>query len=156
MSSLSRRTLIQSAALGGFAAALNVLGPGSPKLEAQAPSAPAPQWDSVYGTTLSPAMGYAYAVSQNGMPIDGKAVGLARAAAETTNPNQPWTLDTLCNVVSVSKAITGVGLMLLVTQQGAELLDQPFWPTLTASGIAFQARRRAGSRRSRFASFSLI
>jgi CubicO group peptidase (beta-lactamase class C family) len=66
--------------------------------------------------------------------IAGGGTRLARSSFEQRNRSQPWTLDTLCNVASVSKSITAVALMSQVQRRGIELLEQPVWPVLVGSG----------------------
>jgi CubicO group peptidase (beta-lactamase class C family) len=142
---LSRRSFVQSLGAGALvagAAATTRFLPASGQAPArptggqsQSSGTPLPQWDSTFRSALgTQAMGYVWAVAQNGRPVAGAGVNLSRSANEATNPGQSWTLDTLVNIYSASKAISAVGFIGLVAQQGAQLLDQPFWPILANSG----------------------
>jgi len=128
----SRRHLLRgAAAVTGAALALPFLR----RTWAQPAAAPAPRWDAVYDAALgSAAMGYAYAAARDGALVAGRGAGLARSASERVNPSQSWSLDTLCNLASVSKPITAVAVMTVVQARGIELLNQPFWPILASSG----------------------
>lgn len=139
--STSRRSFLRNAGAAALAAGLTArarrtASAHSESLGArdQTTSGPSPQWEQAYRSALAPsAMGFAFAVAQNGQPATAAGVNLARSASEPKNPGQPWTPDTLFNIASVSKTITAVALMTLVQQQGSQLLDTPFWAILTGS-----------------------
>ena len=92
----------------------------------------APSFDDYFQTNLAPfTMGYAYAVAKDGQII-GSGSGYSRSPLERQNPGVPFTADTRLNLASVSKAITGVTLEVLLQQQPGISLDSPFWPLIKA------------------------
>jgi CubicO group peptidase (beta-lactamase class C family) len=130
-----RRMLYRSAiALGAITGTLRSAG----RVEAgrvEPTGLPAPRWEASYDRALGGrAMGYAYAVARDGRLIAGDGAGFARSTFEPHNPAQPWTIDTLSNIASVSKPITALAIMSQVQGRGVELLDTPIWPILAGSG----------------------
>ncbi|MGA2134637.1 MAG: serine hydrolase [Bryobacteraceae bacterium] len=90
----------------------------------------APSFDDYFEANLEPfSMGYAYAVANNGNIIANGA-GYARSPLEAQNPGTPFTGDTRLNLASVSKAITGITLEVLLQQNPQITLDSPFWPLI--------------------------
>ena len=87
----------------------------------------APSFDDFFEANEAPFVeGYAYAVAFNGQVIAGGG-GYARNAHQPMNPSVPFTPDTRMNIASVSKAVTGIALEVLLLQKGISL-DAPFWP----------------------------
>jgi CubicO group peptidase (beta-lactamase class C family) len=127
---LLRRSTLALAAIVAVARSSNGVG------AAYTSTAPvSPDWEAAFHRALGGrAMGYAYAVAREGRMIAGGGIGLARSSFERQNPSQPWTLDTLSNIASISKPITAVAIMSLVQTRGIELLESPFWPVLAGSG----------------------
>lgn len=106
-----------------------------PNTLGQPAAAPSPQWEATYTSVLEPAaMGYTYAVAQNGRMVDWGGHSLARSTHERQNASLAWAPNLLFNLASVSKTITATAIMSIVQAQGLALLDQPFWDILTQSG----------------------
>jgi uncharacterized protein (TIGR03437 family) len=76
-------------------------------------------------------MGYAYAVGYNGQ-VAANGYGFARSPNERQNPNTALTPTTRCNLASISKAITGIALELLLLKNPSVTLDTPFWPLISS------------------------
>ena len=92
----------------------------------------APDFNDYFAANLAPfVMGYAYAVGKNGQVIS-KGYGLARGPNESQNPNVALTPDVRINLASISKAITGIALEVLIEQYPAITLDTPFWPLIAS------------------------
>jgi len=90
----------------------------------------APDFDSYFEANLTPfTMGYGYAVAKDGVIIS-TGQGYARSPNELQNPGTPFTGDTRLNLASVSKAVTGVALEVLLQQHSNVTLDSPFWPLI--------------------------
>jgi uncharacterized protein (TIGR03437 family) len=90
----------------------------------------APSFDDYFEANLEPfSMGYAYAVANNG-EIIANGVGWSRSPLEAQDPSVPFTGDTRLNLASVSKAVTGVALEVLLQQNPQITLDSPFWPLI--------------------------
>jgi uncharacterized protein (TIGR03437 family) len=90
----------------------------------------APDFDQYFAANLAPfTMGYAYALAKDGVII-GNGGGYARSQFENNNAAVPFTPDTRLNLASVSKAITGVTLEVLLKMNPAITLDSPFWPLI--------------------------
>ncbi len=87
----------------------------------------APSFDDYLETNLAPfTMGYAYALAKDGQII-ANGGGYARGPLEETNASVPFTGDTRLNLASVSKAITGITLEVVLHRTNISL-DAPFWP----------------------------
>lgn len=74
---------------------------------------PTPQWEKVFNDAYGsgnehPAMGYCYVVARHGKVVDHGASGLTRSAIDG---NTPWTINSRCNLESISKSITAVAYM---------------------------------------------
>jgi len=103
---------------------------GGMMLEAMAAYPNAPSFDDYFEANLAPfSMGYGYAVALNG-EIVANGTGYARSPLEAQNPSVPFTGDTRLNLASVSKAVTGIALEVLLQQQPQITLDTPFWPLI--------------------------
>jgi uncharacterized protein (TIGR03437 family) len=90
----------------------------------------APSFDDYFEANLAPfSMGYGYAVALNGQII-ANGTGYARSPLEAQNSGSPFTGDTRLNLASVSKAVTGIALEVLLLQQPQITLDTPFWPLI--------------------------
>lgn len=86
---------------------------------------PEPQWDQVFRKALGQlAMGYSYFVMHSGQVI---AQGVNHARAAQDAPQEAWTSDTRINLASVSKSITAVAVMELLSDYGHSV-DDPFYP----------------------------
>jgi uncharacterized protein (TIGR03437 family) len=103
---------------------------GGMVLTAMAAYPNAPAFDDYFETNEAPFVeGYAYAVALNGTVI-ANGEGFARGPNESQNPNVPYTPDVRMNLASVSKAITGIALEVLLQQNPKYTLDTPFWPLI--------------------------
>jgi uncharacterized protein (TIGR03437 family) len=92
----------------------------------------APDFDGYFATNLAPfVMGYAYAVGKDGQVIS-KGNGFARGPNEQTNSNAAFTPDVRINLASISKAITGIAMEVLVLKFPNITLDSPFWPLISS------------------------
>jgi uncharacterized protein (TIGR03437 family) len=92
----------------------------------------APDFDDYFAANLAPfVMGYAYAVSQNGQVVS-NGYGFARGPHETPNSNVALTPATRINLASISKAVTGIALEVLMQQKPSITLDMPFWPFIAS------------------------
>ncbi len=92
----------------------------------------APDFDDYFAANLAPfVMGYAYAVGYNGQ-IAANGYGFARSPNEPQNASTPFTPATRCNLASISKAVTGIALEVLMLQNPAITLDMPFWPLISS------------------------
>ena len=90
----------------------------------------APSFDDYFEANEAPFVeGYAYAVALNGTVIANSG-GFARSNNESSNPGVPYTPDSRMNLASVSKAITGIALEVLLVQNPMYTLDTPFWPLI--------------------------
>lgn len=86
---------------------------------------PEPKWQQFYQANLAGAAGYAFVAAHNGQFIAEGAVGDARTAAD--QPVTNWTIDTRIHLASVSKPITAVALLKLLSDRGLSFTD-PFYP----------------------------
>jgi CubicO group peptidase (beta-lactamase class C family) len=86
--------------------------------------APEPQWDQVFQKALAKSMGYSYFVMHGGQVI---AQGVDYARASQDPPLETWTADTRINLASVSKSVTAVAVMKLLSDYGHSV-DDPFYP----------------------------
>ena len=103
---------------------------GGMVLSAMAAYPNAPSFDDFFEANEAPFVeGYAYAVALNGNVI-AAGNGFARSPHETVHPNLPYTPDVRMNLASVSKAITGMALEVLLQQNPMYTLDTPFWPLI--------------------------
>jgi uncharacterized protein (TIGR03437 family) len=103
---------------------------GGMVLTAMAAYPNAPSFDDYFETNEAPFVeGYAYAVALNGTVI-ANGEGFARSANESNHPSVPYTPDSRMNLASVSKAITGIALEVLLVQNPTYTLDTPFWPLI--------------------------
>jgi len=75
--------------------------------------------------------GYAYAVGYNGQ-VAANGYGFARSPNEPQNGNKAFTPTTRCNLASISKAITGIALEVLIRKYPSVTLDTPFWPLISS------------------------
>ncbi len=92
----------------------------------------APDFDDYFAANLAPfVMGYAYAVGYNGQ-VAANGYGFARSPNESQNPNTAFTPTTRCNLASISKAVTGIALEVLLLQYPSVTLDMPFWPLISS------------------------
>jgi CubicO group peptidase (beta-lactamase class C family) len=98
-----------------------------PKSHAKKKSLPHPQWDSIFNTNLTNVPGYAFAVAHHGRLIAEGASGFARTSLNP--PETPWTTTTRINLASVSKCVTTVALLKLLSHRGISI-DRPFYPFL--------------------------
>jgi CubicO group peptidase (beta-lactamase class C family) len=86
--------------------------------------APEPEWDQVFQKALSQSMGYSYFVMHSGQVVT-QGVNYARASQDP--PRETWTADTRINLASVSKSVTAVAVMKLLSDYG-HAVDDPFYP----------------------------
>jgi uncharacterized protein (TIGR03437 family) len=92
----------------------------------------APDWDDYFAAYLAPSvMGYSYAVGKDGQVI-ANGYGFARGPHETQNPNVAFAPNVRINLASVSKAVTGIALEVLMQQKPSITLDMPFWPFIAS------------------------
>jgi uncharacterized protein (TIGR03437 family) len=92
----------------------------------------APDFNDYFAANLAPfVMGYAYAVGKNGQVVS-NGYGFARGPNELQNPNVALTPDVRINLASISKAVTGIALEVLIEQYPAVTLDTPFWPLIAS------------------------
>jgi CubicO group peptidase (beta-lactamase class C family) len=89
--------------------------------------APHPQWDGVFKAKLTNVPGYAYAVAHHGQLVAEGAAGHARTSLNA--PATPWTTSTRINLASVSKTLTTVALLKLLSHRRISI-NQPFYPFL--------------------------
>lgn len=90
----------------------------------------APDFDDYFAANLAPfVMGYAYAVSKNGQVVS-EGYGLARGPNQANNPNTAFTPASRINLASISKAVTGIALEVLLPMYPSITLDTPFWPLI--------------------------
>lgn len=92
----------------------------------------APAWESTFHWAVgNDAMGYAYAIVENGRITRSGGVGHARAPDEQTEPGVAMTARSRVHLASVSKPITATALMQLVEREGLSL-DAPFYPHVSS------------------------
>ena len=89
--------------------------------------APHPQWDGVFKAKLTNVPGYAYAVAHHGQLVAEGAAGHARTSLNA--PATPWTTSTRINLASVSKTLTTVALLKLLSHRRISI-NQAFYPFL--------------------------
>jgi uncharacterized protein (TIGR03437 family) len=90
----------------------------------------APDFDDYFAINLAPfVMGYAYAVGKDGQVV-ANGYGFARGPHETQNANVPFLPDVRINLASISKAVTGIALEVLILKFPQITLDSPFWPLI--------------------------
>jgi len=88
-------------------------------------ASPDPHWSSVFQANLGDVPGYAYAVAHRGRVVDEGAFGYARTPLDA--PQTPWTVHTRIHLASVSKPITAVALLRILSHRHISI-DQPFYP----------------------------
>jgi uncharacterized protein (TIGR03437 family) len=92
----------------------------------------APDFDDYFSANLAPfVMGYAYAVSKNGQLVS-EGYGLARGPNQPNNPNTAFTPTSRINLASISKAVTGIALEVMLPMYPSITLDSPFWPLISS------------------------
>ncbi len=92
----------------------------------------APDFDDYFAANLAPfVMGYAYAVGYNGQ-VAANGYGFARSPNQPQNGNAAFTPTTRCNLASISKAVTGIALEVLIRKFPSVTLDTPFWPLISS------------------------
>ena len=92
----------------------------------------APDFDGYFAANLAPfVMGYAYAVGYNGQ-VSANGYGFARSPNQPQNGNTAFTPTSRCNLASISKAITGIALEVLILKYPSVTLDTPFWPLISS------------------------
>lgn len=103
------------------------------------PGAGSPQWATVFEKHLGNGPGgYAWCVTQEGAPVSSGAWGYARMPQDTEDgQGVPFTVDTRCNLASVSKTVTATALFAMVDQGLVASVNDLFWPVLAAemSGV---------------------
>jgi CubicO group peptidase (beta-lactamase class C family) len=88
----------------------------------------APVWESKFSDALEgSAMGYSYAIVENGKITRSGGVGHAQAPYEQTSPGVAMTADTRVHLASVSKPITATTVMHVAERYGLSI-DAPFYP----------------------------
>jgi CubicO group peptidase (beta-lactamase class C family) len=88
---------------------------------------PTPQWRTVFHDALAhDPGGYAYCVMRNGVLVDSDAWGHARMPQD--GGGVPFTIDTRCNLASVSKTVTATALFAMIQKGWVRSVNDPFWP----------------------------
>lgn len=88
----------------------------------------APAWKSEFSKALDgKAVGYSYAIVENGQITNSGGVGYARAPYEQVFPGMAMTASTRVHLASVSKPITATAMMDVTERYGISL-DAPFYP----------------------------
>jgi CubicO group peptidase (beta-lactamase class C family) len=91
-----------------------------------------PQWDQVFQEALGDsALGYYYAVAQNGQIVSEGGQHFTRSAQEQQNPGTTWSPGSRINLASVSKSVTAVAYLSLY-QAGLLPLTDYFYPYLAS------------------------
>lgn len=86
---------------------------------------PEPQWDAVFQNGLGQAAeGFSYYILRHGQTI---AKGVNHSRASQDGPQLTWTPDTRLNLASVSKSVTAVAVLKLLTDKHISI-DDPFYP----------------------------
>jgi CubicO group peptidase (beta-lactamase class C family) len=95
-------------------------------------SAPVPKWSSVFQQHLgNEPGGYAYCIGRNGTVVDQGAWGYARMPQDTPNGDGvPFTVDSRCNLASVSKTVTATAVFKMVQQGWIVSVNDYFQPYL--------------------------
>jgi CubicO group peptidase (beta-lactamase class C family) len=88
---------------------------------------PHPKWDKVFQANLGNVPGYAFAVARHGHIVAKGAFGYARTALDS--PQVPWKIPTRIHLASVSKPITAVALLKLLSHNRISI-NKPFYPLL--------------------------
>jgi CubicO group peptidase (beta-lactamase class C family) len=96
-----------------------------PQSHTEKKGAPQPKWDQVFQQNLGNVPGYAYAVAHHGRLVAEGESGYSRTSLDA--PQTPWTTTTRINLASVSKCVTTVALLKLLSHRGISI-DQPFYP----------------------------
>ena len=98
----------------------------NPRSPAIAASSPTPQWASVFEQALGAAPGgYAYAIALNGTIVETGHHGFTRMPEDGV---ANWSVDSRCNLASVSKTVTATAIMHLVEQNLITSVNDCFWP----------------------------
>ena len=91
-----------------------------------------PQWDQVFQEALgNSAIGYYYAVAQNGQIVSEGGQHFTRSAQEQRNSGTMWSSDSRINLASVSKSVTAIAYLSLY-QAGILPLTSYFYPYLAS------------------------
>ena len=96
-----------------------------PQFHAEKKGVPQPKWDQVFQQNLGNVPGYAYAVAHHGRLVAEGESGYSRTSLDS--PQTPWTTTIRINLASVSKCVTTVALLKLLSHRGISI-DQPFYP----------------------------
>ena len=96
-----------------------------PPSHAEKKDAPHPRWDQVFQQNLGNVPGYAYAVAHHGRLVAEGESGYSRTSLDA--PQTSWTTTMRINLASVSKCVTTVALLKLLSHRGISI-DQPFYP----------------------------
>ncbi|MBD0414461.1 serine hydrolase domain-containing protein [Oryzicola mucosus] len=106
----------------------------NPRPRRRLSSTPTPQWDAIFQQYLgySPG-GYAYCIGQNGTLVDSGSWGYARMPQDTSDGQGiPFTVDSRCNLASVSKTVTATAVFKMVQRGWIKSVNQQFWPFIEA------------------------
>ena len=96
-----------------------------PQFHAEKKGVPQPKWHQVFQQNLGNVPGYAYAVAHHGRLVAEGESGYSRTSLDS--PQTPWTTTIRINLASVSKCVTTVALLKLLSHRGISI-DQPFYP----------------------------
>jgi CubicO group peptidase (beta-lactamase class C family) len=101
-----------------------------PRARAQLMASPTPQWQSIFDAALGQSPGgYAYCIGQNGTIVDQGAAGFARMPQDTSdNKGVAFSVDSRCNLASVSKTMTATAVFLMVQKGWITSVNDCFWP----------------------------
>ena len=98
----------------------------------QAHQGPTPQWEQVFQEALGDsAIGYYYAVAQNGQTVSEGGQHFTRSAQQQQNPATTWSPESRINLASVSKSVTAVAYLSLY-EAGVLPLTDYFYPYLAS------------------------
>jgi CubicO group peptidase (beta-lactamase class C family) len=91
-----------------------------------------PQWAKVFEALQRPFGGYAFCVMRAGAVVASGSWGYARMPPDTPDgAGVPFTLDTRCNLASVSKTVTATALFAMVDKGWLPSVNEVFWPVLS-------------------------
>jgi CubicO group peptidase (beta-lactamase class C family) len=88
---------------------------------------PEPQWAQYFAANLAGVAGYAFAVLQNGRVVASGAQGQSRLP--TNPPATKWTTRTRMRLASVSKTVTAVAMLKILSATGHSINDA-FYPLI--------------------------
>jgi CubicO group peptidase (beta-lactamase class C family) len=88
---------------------------------------PEPRWADYFATHLDGAAGYVFAVARNGQLVAEGSSGLARTAADP--PSTSWAFPTRMHLASVSKPVTAVAMLAMLSAKGLSVNDL-FYPLI--------------------------